>query len=222
MTSIQGYTELLTLGAGGPLDKAQREFAEVILRNVERMDRYVDSLLELSRIESGRIELSPRPTQLATVVRDALESVNGEVERHRIEIVINIPDLLPEVHIDPARIKQAWVNLLTHTCHITSDGGQIKVWAQPHRSPQVRPEGKQWVLCAVQAQAYQSAIQALDSPLQAFDRANEASVLNEQANGLDVSIARGIIELHGGQTWVNNAVDGAGAFCFTLPGSSTR
>ncbi len=215
MTSIQGYARLLLMGAGGPVTDQQKEFINVILRNVERMSALVSDLLDLARIEAGRIRISPRPVSLSKVVQEALRSVEAEIARRKHKVEVDVPPDLPEVLADPMRLMQVLINLLSNAYKYTPDGGRIRVWAEVHGDAQ---DGKErWVVCAVQDSGVGIASQDLERIFQPFTRVQNPQTGREAGTGLGLSITRSIVELHGGHIWVESEPGKGSTFYFTLP-----
>ncbi len=215
MTSIRGYARLLTIEGAEALSKQQREFVDVILDNVDRMTNLVSDLLDSARIQSGRIRLAPRTVALSRIVQDALPTVRTEVEARGHHLLIDLPDDLPDVQVDPGWIVQVLVNLLSNACKYTPNGGQIRVWAR-QRGGNGSTEG-QWVVCAVTDNGI--GLQPADSErlFQQFFRVRDSKAQKEVGTGLGLSITRSIVELHGGRIWVESTHGEGSTFYFTLP-----
>jgi signal transduction histidine kinase len=217
MTSIQGYARLMTLGAAGPVSQQQLEFANIILKNVERMGNLVSDLLDLARIESGRIKISPRPIDLTKVVQDAVRSIQTQIEDRKHTLEVGIPQDLPNVKADPVRIIQVWTNLISNAYKYTPTGGLIRAWARPHTSRDTRGADGQWILCAVEDNGVGIDTSDQERIFEQFYRVQDPQTSEEQGTGLGLSITRSIIELHGGHIWVESELGKGSTFFFTLP-----
>ncbi|MBN1580210.1 MAG: GAF domain-containing protein [Anaerolineae bacterium] len=215
MTSIQGYGRMLLMGAGGEVTETQREFVDVILANVNRMSDLVTDLLDSVRIESGRIQLTPRPVSLSKIVNDSVNAVRAQIEARKHELIVEIPDDLPDVLADPGRTMQVMANLLDNAYKYTLDGGQIKIWAQCR--DEYESTGGQWVLCAISDTGIGLLPQDQARIFQQFFRVRDPRMNNEFGAGLGLSIARSIVELHGGRIWVKSTHGQGSTFYFTLP-----
>jgi signal transduction histidine kinase len=215
LTSIQGYARLMSLGAGGTLTRQQLDFTNVILRNVKRIADLVRDLLDLSRIESGRIKLSPRPIELSRTAHDAVRTMQAEAAEH--QLIVNIPDELPYVKADPDRIIQVWVNLIDNALKYMPEKGQIRVWAQPHTSLETESRNGGWVVCAVQDTGMGIAPQDQERIFERFYHIRHPENTRRPGTGLGLSIAHSIIELHGGHMWVESVPGQGSTFYFTLP-----
>jgi signal transduction histidine kinase len=215
MTSIQGYARLLMTQAGGKLSERKKEFVNVILNNVDRMTDLVTDLQDSSRIEAGRIQLSPRSVSLAKVVNDSANSVRAHIETRRHKLIVDIPQDLPNVQADPGRLRQVVTNLLSNAYKYTPDGGQIKVWAE-RRDESGSANGK-WVMCVVSDSGIGLLPHDQERVFQQFFRVRDARMVNETGAGLGLSIARSIVEMHGGHMWVKSTYGQGSTFHFTLP-----
>jgi signal transduction histidine kinase len=217
MTSIQGYARLMTLGAAGPVSQQQQGFASIILKNVERMGNLVSDLLDLARIESGRIQLSPRPVDVTKLIQDAVRVLQDEIDAHEHTLEISVPDDLPNVKADPARIIQVWTNLISNAYKYTPRGGTIKAWARPHGSRDTEGTDGRWILCAVQDNGVGIDVTDQERIFEQFYRVQHVQTNEEQGTGLGLSITRSIVELHGGHIWVESEPGQGSTFYFTLP-----
>lgn len=217
MTSAQGYAKLLTIGAGGALTEQQEEFATTILRNMEHMSNQIADLVNISRIESGKIKITPTATDLSRLVREVVGSMQGECESRGHRIEIDLADDLPDVHIDSSRIARVWANLLDNAFRYTPHGGQITLRAQRHAGLDMNAAKGQWVLCAVQDSGVGIPSEDQERIFEAFHRVQNPDIQHEQGNGLGLAVVRSIVEMHGGHVWVESEPGQGSTFYFTLP-----
>ncbi|MBN1249619.1 MAG: GAF domain-containing protein, partial [Anaerolineae bacterium] len=127
MTSIKGYSDLLMQGVGGELTAMQRQFVTVVRNNVARMDRLVQDLLDMSRIEAGRLQLTMGAVVPAEIVAEATQAFKQEIAEKKqvLELVVQ-PDL-PTVTGDRGRLIQVLTNLISNASKYTPEGGAITV-----------------------------------------------------------------------------------------------
>jgi signal transduction histidine kinase len=215
MTSIQGYARLITLGAAGEVTEKQREFVGVILSNVARMSNLVSELLDSSRIESGRIKLSPRPISLSRIINDSINTVRAEIRARNHQLTVDVPDDLPKVQADPGWITQVVSNLLSNAYKYTPAGGQIKVRAQLRTG--LESENGAWVMCAVEDSGVGLLPEDQERIFEQFYRVRDPQTAHEAGTGLGLPITRSIVELHGGHIWVESTYGKGSTFYFTLP-----
>src|SRR2546430_4860890 len=114
LTAIVGYSRLLLRQVHGPLTPKQSEHQEAIFRSAQRLTDLINELLDVSRLESGRVELTPRPTEARLVVDQAIAVVAVAAHAKRIEVVNTIETATPAVNADPERLQQIIVNLLSN------------------------------------------------------------------------------------------------------------
>jgi len=181
------------------------------------MDNLVNDLLDLSRIESGKISISPRPVDLSKVADAAIQVVQDQIKGRRHLLDIEIPPSLPAVNADPDRIAQVWTNLLSNAYKYTPPGGSIKAWAQRHSNVEADDGDAQWVLCAVRDTGVGIAPEDQGRVFEQFFRVRRPETAQEPGSGLGLPIARSIVELHGGHMWLESELGAGSTFYFTLP-----
>jgi signal transduction histidine kinase len=140
MTSIKGYADLLLLGAAGPVSDTQQRFLDVIKSNADRLSVLVNDLLDISRIETGRVELDLKPIQLQEVIAQVIANLRGRgrQEGKEMEVVAEVPAELAPVRGDHARITQILTNLVDNAFNYTPSGGRITLQAQREDDGMVR------------------------------------------------------------------------------------
>jgi signal transduction histidine kinase len=208
MTSIKGYTRLLQMGAGGDISEKQRSFLDIINSSVDRMDALVQDLLDISRIETGRMKLELRPVSLAPVLDEVVRLLRNEFEARQQIFSLHAPPDLPPVRADRARLAQVLTNLLGNAYKYTPPGGSISLRAEVHNGT---------VLCSVADTGIGIAPEDQGKLFEKFYRANDDFVRQVEGTGLGLSIAKSIIELQGGEIWVESEVGKGSVFRFTVP-----
>jgi signal transduction histidine kinase len=210
MTSVKGYTDLLLSGNAkiGELNPTQHRFVRIIQSNANRLTELVNDILEISRIETGRIKLEFAPLNLIKLIKDVAGSFEGQMIKKSMNLSLNLPDHLPNVHADKARLTQILVNLVGNAWQYTPEGGDIKVSA--------RITGE-----FVQVDVEDNGIGIVEKDLEyVFDRffrseRTEAQVVD--GTGLGLSITKSFVEMLGGEIWLNSQVDVGTTFSFTVP-----
>ncbi|RLC98289.1 MAG: hypothetical protein DRI77_05345 [Chloroflexi bacterium] len=212
MTSILGYTQVLAKQDFGSLSSEQEQFVATIHRNVERMQLLVSDLQDVSRIETGQLLLEPRPTSLADVLGDALQATRVQVEARSQQLTVEMPNNLPLVQADPARMTQVMINLLSNAYKYTPEGGHIRVraWLQ-----------KGCVHCAVSDTGIGISPENMAKLFTKFFRSDDATVREIPGTGLGLSIVKSLVELQGGTIEVESQVGEGTTFTFTVPVAAT-
>jgi two-component system phosphate regulon sensor histidine kinase PhoR len=181
------------------------------------MGGLVDDLLDLSRIESGKISISPRPVALSKVAEAAIQVVQDQISARGHVLEVEIPENLPNVNADPDQVARVWTNLLSNAYTYTPFGGLIRLWAQPHASTEAEKDAARWVVCAVQDTGVGIDLTDQDRVFEPFYRVRRPETAEEPGSGLGLPIARGIVELHGGHIWLDSELNSGSTFYFTLP-----
>lgn len=214
MTSLKGYTQMLLLGIAGDLTPDQRRFVQVVDANVARMDRLVGDLLEVSRLEAGRIRLDPAPVALGELFDGALAGARAEIEARHHTLEIDLPADLPPVLGDRERLVQALAHLVLNACLYTPDGGRVRLSA-------TRQEGAAGRVRQVRIGVSDSGIGLSPTEIrrlgQKFYRADHELVQRQPGNGLGLAITRHLLALHGSELLVESARGQGSSFAFTLP-----
>ena len=213
MTSVKGYAKMLTLGIGGELNETQSQFVQVITSNVDRMGKLVDDLLEISRMEAGRIKLAPGQLQPGEILDQALTAIKPEAEAREHTVEVNVPGDLPPVTGDRNRLLQILGYLLSNACRYTPDGGTIRA-SVSEADPAAASPG--YLLFSISDTGIGISSEDLGR-LDKFYRANHDLVIAQPGLGLGIAIARGLIALHGGELTIESELDRGSTFSFTVP-----
>jgi two-component system phosphate regulon sensor histidine kinase PhoR len=216
LASLKALVDTLRDGALDDPPAAQR-FLDRIETEVDAMTQMVQELLELSRIESGRVPLSLVPTSVADVVAPPVERLHPQAERAGLTLSVDLPSDLPPVLADAERVRQVVTNLLHNAIKFTRPGGRVMVRAYP-----VEDEGQ-----LSQADRYHSAviievadtgvgIPADDLPriFERFYKADRAR--SGGGTGLGLAIAKHVVQGHGGRIWAESIEGQGSTFYFTL------
>jgi GAF domain-containing protein/two-component sensor histidine kinase len=214
MTSMQGYAKMLTMGIGGELNDKQREFVQTINRNVDRMGKLVQDLLEISRLEAGRTKLKLGQVQLKEVMDETVTSTRTEIEARQHTLEVDVPDDLPSVRADRERLIQILTNLVSNAYKYTPEGGTIRIAADGRDHPETPPGH---VLVSVSDTGIGMSPQEIAHLDEKFFRADHDLVQQQPGTGLGVSITRNLVELHGGEFMIESEPGKGSTFRFTVP-----
>ena len=212
MTSIKGYTDLLIKGAGGSLSDLQQQFLTTVRANVERMSTLVGDLLEISRIETGRLKLDVKPVSIAEVIEDTLRTAQRQIEEKQQQLTLDVQASLPQVLGDRARLIQVLTNLISNAYKYTPNGGSILVRAHH------KPNGESgFVVCAITDSGIGISEEDQAKLFTKFFRSGDPAVREVTGTGLGLSITRSLIELQGGEIWVESQLGKGSTFAFSVP-----
>ncbi|MCS7247869.1 MAG: GAF domain-containing protein [Anaerolineales bacterium] len=212
MTSIKGYVELLLMGAAGALSEQQTRFLEIIRSNTERLAALVGDLLDISRIEAGKVGLSLQPLNMIDLARRSLAEIRDRSVRENkpMRFELSAEEPLPFVQGDPDRVMQILDNLLENAY----------LYSDPGRTVRVHLHSQDTV---VQVDVIDQGVgvpPALQERIfERFYRGENPYVLATYGTGLGLSIVKRLVEMHGGKIWVQSSgIEGEGSvFSFTLP-----
>lgn len=208
MTSIKGYVKLLLMEMAGKLTEEQRHFLSIINANVDRLTNLVNDLLDISRIESGRLAISPRPIQVSEVIEQVVAEMHARATSRGLTLYSQLPPALPKVVADPDRVAQILTNLMANACNYTPSGGEVCVLAHTN--------GEE-VHISVRDTGIGIAPENLDKIFERFFRADDELVQEVAGTGLGLAIVRSLVEMQGGRIWVESKLGAGSTFTFTLP-----
>jgi PAS domain S-box-containing protein len=208
MTSIKGYTDLLYLETVGEINEAQRRFLSIIKSNADRLALLAKDLLDISRIETGRIRLNLEFIHISAIGEEIAASLQGQIEEKSLSLKLDIPESLPPIYGDRDRVTQILTNLIDNARHYTPAGGQITV------SAQVRGNFLQ-VSVADTGIGIAPGDQA--KIFDRFYRADHPLVQETAGTGLGLPIVKSFVEMHGGEIRVESEPGRGSTFTFTLP-----
>ncbi len=215
MTSIRGYTDVLLMGAAGAMNENQAHFLNIIKNNTERLNILVNDLLDVSRIESGRVTLSPQALDLREVAEDVIEDVlrRSQEENKPMALSLDAPRKLPLVYGDMERVRQILSNLVFNSYHYTPENGTITVHIHP-----LNGDAKK-VQVDIEDNGVGIAHEDQERIFERFYRGEHPLVLATPGTGLGLSIVKQIVEMHKGRIWMKSSgIPGEGStFSFTLP-----
>ncbi len=212
MTPIKGYVDFLLMGGAGNLNEQQLEFVRIIKTNIDRLSILVDDLLDVSRIEAGKVSLNFQPIDLREVVDEAVQTVLqlSEEEQRPVKIDIQIPEDLPSVYGDLERVRQIVANLMDNSYKYSPENSTIVVRALKQGN-------------TIQLDLVDEGIGIYPDEqskiFERFYRGEHQMVMETPGTGLGLPIVKELVELHKGKIWVTSSgVPGEGStFSLTLP-----
>jgi len=209
LTSIKGYIDLiLTDEAVGDLTELQREFLQISLSNARRLESLVNDLLDISRLESGKIELHSEPLDLNLLISELLPSFQPGWDAKQQTFILRLPDEAPVVFGDTGRVTQILTNLLSNARKYTPAGGRIMLTVETDGAVARVAVSDSGIGLSAEEQSHL---------FTRFYRAQNAVTETTGGTGLGLSITRSLVELQGGQMQVESEPGRGSTFRFTLP-----
>lgn len=212
MTAVRGYVDLILAGLTGELSPQQKQYLEIVSANISRMGQQIQDLTDISRIEMNHLRIEFQPISLNEVMDETMKTTNSLCEQKSITLHIDMPDDLPPIEADKSRLVQVMTNLISNACK----------YSPPHSETVVRFSLKEckkqsFVCIAVQDHGYGISEEDQQQLFTKFFRSDDPNIRQAKGTGLGLSITKGIVELHGGEMWLESAVGKGTTFFFTLP-----
>jgi signal transduction histidine kinase len=223
MTSIKGFTQLLTMGNLGPVNETQREFLNIIQSNAERMIAIINDLLDITKIETGSVELEIRPIHVAETLSKVLLDLQTKVHERQQTLTLSLPAGLPLVRADAHRFNQILFNLVSNAVKYTPRGGSITIEAR-EVSAEAVPEDERdglrpgrYIQIDVRDTGVGIAPDDVPRIWERFYRTENPLKVEAGGTGLGLSLVKPLVRLLGGRIWVESQINVGSTFSFVLP-----
>jgi PAS domain S-box-containing protein len=208
LTSIKGYVDMVLDGEAGNINEEQTSYLEVAKNNTDRLIDLVNELLDISRIEAGRIELKLRALPIQDIVRSVAVSLRTQMEESNIELKLDMPQKPVMVFADAGRLTEILTNLLINANHYSTGGASIAV-SMHVIDGQARID--------VTDTGIGIAPEDVDKIFNKFYRVDNSITRQVGGTGLGLAVTKSLVELHGGQIWVSSGLGEGSTFSFTIP-----
>jgi signal transduction histidine kinase len=209
LTAIRMAVDNLLDGVSGELSPTLQRYLTRVKENTDRLVRLIADLLDLSRIEAGRVELHPAPVPLAELFRELAEGLRPMAAAKALRLEITPGPTPLRALADRDKLHQVLTNLVGNAVKFTPEGGRIRLGARPAPAGQVE--------VSVEDSGEGIPPEELQTIFEKFHQVRRRGQAKTQGTGLGLTIARSLIELHGGRIWVESQVGRGSTFRFTLP-----
>jgi PAS domain S-box-containing protein len=213
LNSIIGFSEILEDRVPGPLNETQERYVANVLTSAKHLLRLIGEILDLSKLEAGRMRLVFAETDLSAALRRVAGIVQPLAAKKDIAIQIEDADRELTVEADEQRIDQILYNLLSNAVKFTLEGGRIDI--QATRSGES-------IEVTVRDTGIGIAAQDLDRIFLEFEQADSSYTRTQQGTGLGLALTRRLVELHGGRIGVTSVLGEGSAFTFAIPVRQTQ
>lgn len=211
MTAIKSYLWMALDGRGGALTEKQKYYLDRSYKSTDRLINLVNDMLNISRIESGRITLELQPVKLDDLTKEVIEEIAPRSQELGITLSVVEHSVLPEVFIDPDKIKQVYINIIGNSLKFTPTGGKViisMVQKDQMITVQIADTG-----VGIPPEDLPKLFQKFGMMLGSYSGSKSV-----QGTGLGLYISKAIVTLHHGQMWATSEGRGKGTqFAFTLP-----
>jgi signal transduction histidine kinase len=207
LTSIKGYASILLAGKLGTVPEEVQRRLEKINKHSDELVQFVNDLLDISRIESGRVIMKILPLSLKNIVDEVSDLLSVQLKDKGITFVSDIPSDLPDVLMDNNQIKRVFINLVNNAIKYTPQGRITVQTRELEHEVQIDISDTG---CGIPEDA-------VDKIFEEFYRVDSAQNQEIKGTGLGLSLVKNIIEAHKGKIWVKSKVGSGSTFSFTLP-----
>lgn len=211
LNSIIGFSRVIMKGIDGPVTDLQVQDLGAINNSGQHLLGMINDILDLSKIEAGKMELAFEKVDLAELIKSVMTTTGGLIKDKPIRLVADIPADLPPVYVDSIRVRQVLINLLSNASKFTEEG-TITVRARLQEY-----DTRSLVAVSVSDTGQGIAQDDLAKLFQAFSQVDGSPTRRTGGTGLGLAISRNLVELHGGSIWVESTVGKGTTFSFTLP-----
>ncbi len=208
LATMKEFVSILSDGIAGPVTNDQKEYLTIVMSNMNRLGRMINDLLDVSKLEAGRMELKKRLVDMDLLIKDQVASFKAEAENKKVLLEPRLPAKLPPMYIDPDRVTQVIVNLIGNAIKFTPEGGRVLVAAREN-------EGS--VAVSVQDTGVGITKENFSKIFDRFRQIDRKPGPGAKGTGLGLSISKEFVELHKGRLWVESEVGKGSKFTFTLP-----
>jgi len=216
MNSIIGYTDLVLDGVDGPVNEEQEKSLRKISTNARHLLQLINDVLDISKIESGKMKLSPTEIDFRQMLDTVIPTFEPLMKQKGLSLSIAIDQDLPVIYADEDKLKQILINLLSNAIKFT-EKGTITVSARiSERGIQPGEEPIFAEIC-VEDSGIGIKEEDINKVFDKFVQVDLTTVRQYEGTGLGLSIARGLVALHKGMIWVMSEPNKGSKFCFTIP-----
>jgi len=216
MNAIIGYTDLLLDRVDGPLNEEQEKSLKKVVANARHLLQLINDVLDVSKIESGKIDLQPKEIYLKLLIESVIPTFEPMIKQKGLTFTINLNENLLPVYGDEDKVKQIFINLLSNAVKFTHHGG-ITISAKPSERGIKPGESPLFVEICVEDTGIGIKDEDIGKIFDKFTQVDISTIRQYEGTGLGLNIARGLVALHKGVIWVTSKYGEGSKFCFTLP-----
>ncbi len=227
LTAIIGFSELLVEEVLGELTKEQKESLREVINNGEHLLHLINSILDLAKIEAGKIELDIEPFSVSDLVNEIKFFISPLIHKKNQQLVLSLDSELPIVYADSRKIRQILLNLLSNAIKFTPEKGQVEMKLQYLKSIpkdlgykealKILPCEKGYIEIEVSDNGIGISESDKEHIFNAFEQVDSSITRQYQGTGLGLALTKQFVELHHGVIWVESGVNQGACFRIILP-----
>jgi PAS domain S-box-containing protein len=211
LTAIKQFTSILFSGIAGDLSPVQREYQQIVLKNVQQLQSMIDDLLEVTRLESGKLTVELASASIHDAIGDALDTLQGVSRVKGVKVSWNVPPDLPAAFADRTRLRQMLIILLDNAIKFTTKGGSAMV------SAKILPSDSRFLLIEVSDDGVGIPADRVERLFDRLYQVPATSTASRKGLGLGLYICKELAALQGGEIWVAQGPQRGSTFAFTIP-----
>jgi len=208
LTSIKGYASILMSGKLGGIPQPVKDRLKKINNHSDNLVKMINDLLDISRIESGRVEMNFIKQEIPPLIENVKDLLTPQIKEKNLIFKTQISDTLPEIYLDKSHVERVLINLISNAIKFTPKKGKINIKIQLDKND---------VLFSISDTGIGIKEEALDKIFDEFYRVENEINQNLKGTGLGLALAKKILEAHGGKIWVTSKINAGTIFHFTLP-----
>ena len=210
LTSIKAFTELILIKPHMTAEKRSR-FLSIINSETDRLSRLINDILDLTKIEEGKLSWRVTQVSLPEIIRTSVASIQSLADNKSLDMQVNMPAPLPHLYGDRDRLVQVITNILSNAIKFTPGGGSISIETSYEEQP------RKQIFVHITDSGVGIPHRHLDTIFEKFRRAGDALTNVNEGTGLGLAITKQIVEYHGGRIWAESTPGRGSTFSFTLP-----
>jgi len=211
LTAIKQFTTILLGGLAGELNPEQREYQQIVLRNIRQLQAMIDDLLEVTRLETGKLTVELERVSVVIAVTDSFNTLQGSARAKGVALSYDLPPNLPSASADATRLRQILIILLDNAIKFTPEGGAVTIRARVfHKDPR-------FLLLEVTDTGIGISPEMGQRIFERLYQVSERTQTSRKGLGLGLHICKELVTRQGGMIWAERRSDKGSVFSFTLP-----
>jgi signal transduction histidine kinase len=211
LTAIKQFTTILLGGVTGELRKEQTEYLEIVLKNIQQLQAMIDDLLEVTRLEAGKLAVELESVSVADAVTDTFDTLQGTARAKGVTLASDLPPDLSPAHADRTRLRQILIILLDNAIKFSSEGGAVEIQAR------LLLEDPRFLIVDVSDTGCGMSLETAERIFERLYQVSGPAWSSRKGLGLGLYICKELVIRQGGKIWVKSRPEKGSTFSFTLP-----
>ena len=231
LNHILGFTEVVVDGNVGDLNETQKEYLNDVLQSSSHLLSLINDILDISKIEAGKLEFKPSAVDLKGLLEYSLIMVKEKVLKKGIKVSSKINDIPETIEADRRKLKKIQSNLLSNAVKFTPNGGHVDLSARivdvgresDFEYTEINIQHTNWIHITIADTGIGLSKEDLERIFNPFEQGESSKSKKYQGTGLGLSLTKTLVELHGGKIWVESEGEGKGTkFHYIIPNTGPK